>query len=78
MIKQYYQDIKSKAYWFLQSKTGKNLVKSAKSMLENRHVINTIGGGVAGLLIASLTFLPLQLCITIGIVLGAYKSLTSN
>jgi len=78
MIKQYYQDIKSRVYWFFQSKAGKNLVKSAKSMLENRHVINTIGGGVAGLLIASLTFLPLQLCITIGIVLGAYKSLTSN
>ena len=46
--------------------------------VRNKHVVNTLGAGLVGVLVSCLTFLPMQLCFTIGIILGAYKTLTSN
>jgi hypothetical protein len=46
--------------------------------VRNKHVANTLGAGLVGVLISLITFLPMQLCFTIGVVMGAYKSLTSN
>jgi len=46
--------------------------------VRNKHVVNTLGAGLVGVLVSCLTFLPMNLCFTIGIILGAYKTLTSN
>ena len=59
-------------------KVTDNVWQLLKTGMTNRHVLNTLGGGFVGVLIASTTFLPLQFCFTIGVILGAYKSLTSN